>query len=148
MTYGPVDFIAIEFKGNQFKGEIMPALLELVNNDTIRVIDLVIVQKDANGNVRMQEMQQHDNAVLALFDPSKTEITGMIQQDDLQMIGEKVEKDTTAAVLLFENLWAIKFKQAILNANGRLLMQERIPHEVVEEVFESISAVEKDELEA
>lgn len=148
MTYGPVDFIAIEFKGNQFKGEIMPALLELVNNDTIRVIDLVIVQKDADGNVRMQEMQQHDNAVLALFDPSKTEITGMIQQDDLQMIGEKVEKDTTAAVLLFENLWAIKFKQAILNANGRLLMQERIPHEVVEEVFESISAVEKDELEA
>jgi hypothetical protein len=96
----------------------------------------------------MQEMQQHDKSVLALFDPTKAEITGMIQQEDLQMIGEKVENNTTAAVLLFENLWAIKFKQAVLNANGRLLMQERIPHEVVEEVFESISTVEKDELEA
>jgi uncharacterized membrane protein len=148
MTYGPVDFIAIEFKGNHFKGELMPALLDLVNNDIIRVIDLVIVQKDANGNVRMQEMQQHDNSVLALFDPSKTEITGMIQQDDLQMIGEKVENDTTAAVLLFENLWAIKFKQAVLNAKGQVVMQERIPHDVVEEVFKAISAVEKDELEA
>ena len=148
MTYGPVDFLAIEFQGNHFKGEIMPALLELVNNDTIHIIDLVIVQKDADGNVKMQEMQQHDKSVLALFDPSKAEITGMIQQEDLQMIGEKVEKNTTAAVLLFENLWAIKFKQAVLNANGRLLMQERIPHEVVEEVFESISTVEKDELEA
>jgi hypothetical protein len=148
MTYGPVDFIAIEFKGNQFKGEIMPALLELVNNDTIRVIDLVIVQKDADGNVKMQEMQQHDKAVLALFDPSKAEVTGMIQQEDLQMIGEKLENNCTAAVLLFENLWAIKFKQAVLNANGQLLMQERIPHEVVEEVFEAISAVEKDQLEA
>ena len=148
MTFGPVDFLAIEFQGNQFKGELMPALLELVNNDIIRVIDLVIVQKDADGNVKMQEMQQHDNSVLALFDPRKTEITGMIQREDLQMIGEKVENNTTAAVLLFENLWAIKFKQAVLNANGRLLMQERIPHEVVEEVFEAISAVEKDQLEA
>ena len=148
MTYGPIDFIAIEFKGNQFKGEIMPALLELVNNNIVRVIDLVIVQKDADGSVKMQEMQQHDKAVLALFDPSKTEITGMIQQEDLQMIGEKVENNTTAAVLLFENLWAIKFKQAVLNANGQVLMQERIPHEVVEEVFKAISAVEKDQLEA
>ncbi len=148
MTYGPIDFIAIEFKGNQFKGEIMPALLELVNHDIVRVIDLVIVQKDADGNIKMQEMQQHDNSVLALFDPLKAEITGMIQQEDLQMIGEKVENNCTAAVLLFENLWAIKFKQAILNANGQLLMQERIPHEVVEDVFEAISAVEKDELEA
>jgi hypothetical protein len=148
MTYGPIDFIAIEFKGNQFKGELMPALLELVNNDIIRVIDLVIVQKDADGNVRMQEMQQHDNSVLALFDPQKTEITGMIQQEDLQMIGEKVESNCTAAVLLFENLWAIKFKQAVLDANGRLLMQERIPHDVVEEVFKAISSVKKEELEA
>jgi uncharacterized membrane protein len=148
MTYGPVDFLAIEFKGNHFKGEIMPALLELVNNETIHIIDLVIVQKDADGNVRMQEMQQHDNAMLALFDPRKAEVTGMIQQEDLQMIGEKVENNSTAAVLLFENLWAIKFKQAVLNANGRVLMQERIPHEVVEDVLKAISSVEKDQLEA
>jgi uncharacterized membrane protein len=148
MTYGPVDFLAIEFKGNHFKGEIMPALLELVNNDTIHIIDLVIVQKDADGNVKMQEMQQHDNAMLSLFDPRRAEVTGMIQQEDLQMIGEKVENNSTAAVLLFENLWAIKFKQAVLNAKGRVVMQERIPHEVVEEVFEAISAVEKDQLEA
>jgi hypothetical protein len=148
MTYGPIDFLAIEFKGNHFKGEIMPALLELVNNDTIRVIDLVIVQKDAEGCVTMQEMQQHDNSILALFDPRKAEITGMIQQEDLQMIGEKVEKNSTAAVLLFEHLWAVKFKQAVLNAKGQVVMQERIPHDVVEDVFKAISSVEKEELEA
>jgi hypothetical protein len=54
----------------------MPALLELVNNDVLRVIDLVVVQKDAEGNVKMQEMQQHDSSILALFDPSKAGITG------------------------------------------------------------------------
>ena len=55
MTYGPIDFIALEFKGNQFKGEIMPALFDLVNNGTIRVLDLFIIQKDAQGNVTMRE---------------------------------------------------------------------------------------------
>jgi uncharacterized membrane protein len=148
MTFGPVDFLAIEFKGNHFKGEIMPALLELVNNDTIHIIDLVIVQKDADGNVKMQELQQHDNAVLSLFDPRKAEVTGMIQEEDLLMMGEKIENNSTAAVMLFEHLWAIKFKQAVLNAKGRVVMQERIPHEVVEEVFEAISAIEKEQLEA
>ena len=147
MTYGPVDFLAIEFKGNHFKGELMPALLDLVNNEIIHIIDLVIVQKDANGTVSMQEMQQHDNAMLSLFDPRRAEVTGMIQRDDLEMIGEKIENNSTAAVLLFEHLWAIKFKQAVLNANGRVLMQERIPHEVVDEVEKAISDIGKDELE-
>ena len=127
MTYGPIDFLALEFKGNQFKGEIMPALLELVNKEIVRVIDLVIVQKDANGKVIMREMQQMDPSVVAIFDPLKAQITGIIQLEDIEMIGEKVENNTTAAIMLFENLWPIKFREAVLNANGRVVMQERIP---------------------
>ena len=130
MTYGPIDFIALEFKGNQFKGEIMPALLDLVNNGTIRVLDLFIIQKDAQGNVTMRELQQADVATVKIFDPLKTEITGMIKKEDLDMAAEKVESNSTAAVMLIENLWAVKFKDAVLNANGRLVMQERIPQEV------------------
>lgn len=142
MTYGPIDFVAFEFKGNQFKGEIMPALLELVNNGIVRVIDLVVVQKDANGNVTTKELQQTEPAVVSLFDPLKAEITGMIQVEDIEMIGEKLDNNTTAAVMLFENLWAIKFKEAVLNANGRVVMQERIPHEVVLEALEIFASVE------
>jgi len=135
MTYGPIDFIALEFRGNQFKGEIMPALMELVNKEIVRVIDLVIVQKDANGKVIMREMQQMDPSVVAIFDPLKAQITGMIQLEDIEMIGEKVEHNSTAAIMLFENLWPIKFREAVLNANGRLVMQERIPSAVVEETL-------------
>jgi hypothetical protein len=135
MTYGPIDFIALEFRGNQFKGEIMPALMELVNKEIVRVIDLVIVQKDANGKVIMREMQQMDPSVVAIFDPLKAQITGMIQLEDIEMIGEKVENNSTAAIMLFENLWPIKFREAVLNANGRLVMQERIPSAVVEETL-------------
>ncbi len=142
MTYGPVDFLALEFKGNQFKGEIMPALLDLVNKEIVRVIDLVIVTKDAQGKVTMRELQQVEPSVVAMFDPLKAQITGMIQLDDIQMIGEKVENNTTAAIMLFENLWSIKFREAVLNANGRLVMFERIPADVVNESMEKFAMEE------
>lgn len=139
MTYGPVDFLALEFKGNQFKGEILPALLDLVNNGTINLIDLVIVLKDQQGNVTMRELQQSDAATVKIFDPLKVEVTGMIKKEDLDMVAEKLENNATAAVMLFENLWAVKFKQAVLNANGRLVMFERIPQEVVAEAIEDFA---------
>ena len=142
MTYGPIDFLALEFKGNQFKGEIMPALLELVNKEIVRVIDLVIVQKDADGKVTMREMQQLDPSMVAIFDPLKAQITGIIQLEDIEMIGQKVENNTTAAIMLFENLWPIKFREAVLNANGRLVMHERIPDEVVAETVAKFAGVD------
>src|SRR5512139_2671444 len=142
MTYGPVDFVALEFKGNQFKGEIMPAIMDLVNRDIVRLIDMIVVKKDADGTVTHQEMQEHYNSVLAVFDPLKAEINGMIQVEDIEMIGEKLEPNTTAALLMFENLWAINFVKAVENANGRSVMHVRIPHEVVVETMEKIEAGE------
>jgi hypothetical protein len=142
MTYGPIDFLALEFKGNQFKGEIIPALMELVKKEIVRVIDLVIVLKDANGKVATREMQELDPALLAIFDPLKVQVTGIIQVEDIEMIGEKLDNNTTAAILLFENLWAIKFGEAVVNANGRMVMFQRIPFEVVNEVLDIFAQAE------
>jgi uncharacterized membrane protein len=140
MTYGPVDFIVLEFKGNQFKGEIVPALLELVNNGIIRLIDLVIVQKDKQGKVTIRELQQEEEATIRLFDPLKVDITGMVKKEDLDMVGNALDNNSTASVMLFENVWAIKFIQAVLNAQGRVVMQHRIPSEVVEETVKELEA--------
>ncbi len=148
MTYGPVDFVALEFKGNQFKGEIFPELMKLVNDGVVRVIDIIVVKKDADGTVTHQEIQETDQNVLAVFNPLKAEINGMIQVEDIEMIGEKLEPNTTAAVLLFENLWAVKFVQAVENANGRAVMHVRIPYEVVAETMEKIAAEEAKQVAA
>jgi uncharacterized membrane protein len=142
MTYGPVDFVALEFKGNQFKGEIFPEIMNLVNNGIVRVIDMIVVKKDADGTVTHQEIQETDKSVLAVFDPLKAEINGMIQVEDIELIGEKLEPNSTAAILLFENLWAVKFVKAVENANGRAVMHVRIPHDVVVETLEKIAAEE------
>ena len=136
MSYGPIDFLALEFDNEKLKGEIMPALMELVENKIVRVIDLVVIQKDQAGKHEALELQQLEPEVIAIFDPLMVEISGIIQVEDVDAIAEQMENNTTAAVLLFENLWAIKFKEAVLRANGRLLAQERIPYQVVDEAME------------
>jgi hypothetical protein len=145
MTYGPIDMIALQFESDQLKGEIMPALLELAENEIIRVMDLVIIEKYEDGGYEALELEQLDKDIIGLFDPLDVEISGIIQVEDIKAIAEGLEADTTTALLLFENLWAIKFKEAVLNANGRLLLQERIPNEVV---METLEIFEREEAEA
>ena len=135
MTYGPIDFIALEFEGNKFKGDILANLLELVEQEIVRVIDLVIILKDSDGEVMVSELQQLDDHLLAVFDPLHVKVSGIITEGDIEMVAGQLANNTTAALMLFENLWAIKFKESIIEADGNLIMQQRIPHEVVLEAL-------------
>jgi len=146
MTYGPIDFLALDFKTDQLKGEILPELLELVQNKIVRVIDLVIIQKYEDGHHEAMEMQQLAPDLLALFDPLEVEITGLIQAEDIDNMAEAMENGTNAALLLFENLWAVKFREAVLRADGRLLAHERIPFEVVDEALEIFAKAESSQV--
>jgi hypothetical protein len=140
MTFGPIDFIALEFPGNRFRGEILPELFDLADKEIIRIIDLVIITK-AQGQVTVRELRELDPAHIEMFNPLKAEANQMITESDLAMIAEQLADNSTAGILLIENLWAKKTQQAMLDANGRLVMFERIPHDVVEEALADIAAL-------
>ena len=106
------------------------------------MVDLIIVQKDEDGKHRALELQQLDTEVVRIFDPLEFEISGIIQVEDIEMIAELMENNTTAALILFENLWAIKFGEAAQRANGRMVMYERIPFDVVNEALETFAQAE------
>ena len=142
MTYGPIDYLVLEFKNEKLKGEIIPTIVELIESNTIRVIDLVIIQKDQDGKHEVVELQELDSETLAVYDPLQAEVTGLIQVEDIDAIAEKMDNGTTAAALLFENLWAIKFKEAVLRADGKVLEQVRLHHEDVEEALGKIASAE------
>ena len=142
MTYGPIDYLVLEFQNDRLKGEIMPEILELIENKTIKVIDLVIIQKDKDGNHEVVELQELDPETLAVYDPLNAEVSGLIQVEDIDAIAEKMDNATTAAAFLFENLWAIKFKDAVLRADGKLLEQVRLRHEDVVEALDKIASAE------
>ena len=141
MTYGPIDFFAIEFKTDQLTGETLPELLELVKKEIIRVIDLVIIQKE-DGHVKVLEMEELSPDVMVAFDPVVSEISGIIQVEDIEVIAEAMKDNTTAALLLIENLWAIKFGEAAVRSGGQLVMFDRIPFEVINETLEIFAQAE------
>jgi Family of unknown function (DUF6325) len=141
MTLGPIDVLALEFPGNKFDGSILTSILELVQAEIIRVIDLVVILKDQDGNVIVGELKELDPDTVRILDPLRVEVTSMITRNDIDGIAAGLDNNSTAAALLFENLWAIKTKQAMLDANARVLLFERIPHEVVEENLMEIAAI-------
>ena len=142
MSYGALDFLALEFDTDKLKGEILPELLDLIEKKIVRVIDLIIIEKGEDGTYEALEVEQLAPDLLAVFDPLDFEISGLIQVEDIEMIAADMNPNTTAGLLLVENLWAIKFGEAVLRAEGRVLMHERIPFEVVNETLEIFAQAE------
>jgi len=128
----PVDYMIVAFPGNEFKGEIAPALADLVEKGTIRIIDLAFVAKDADGNIAAFELTEIDPDVRKGFENMGVEVNGLFNEEDLQAAGEELDPNSSAALLVWENLWAKDVAQAIRNAGGELLDFERLPHEVVQ----------------
>ena len=140
MSIGPVEYMIVAFPGNQFKGEIVPALQELVDAGTIRIIDLAFVMKDADGAVVTAEMADLDSEVFKAFDALSSETLGLLNEEDLAAAGEELDPNSSAALLVWEDVWATKVRDAIRNAGGELLDLERIPGVVVDAAVEFANA--------
>jgi hypothetical protein len=128
---GPVEYMVVAFPGNNFRGEIAPALQRLVESETIRIIDLVVVSKDADGEVATLEISELDPDVQAGLERMGIEGSGLFNEEDLAAAAEELEADSTAALLVWEDVWATRLVEAIRDADGVLLDLGRIPHEIV-----------------
>ena len=140
MSIGPVEYMIVAFPGNRFKGEIVPALKELVDAGTIRIIDLAFVLKDADGAVVAAELSDLDSEVFEAFEALSGEGLGLLNEEDLAAAGEELEPNSSAALLVWEDVWATKLRDAIVDAGGELLDLERIPYEVVQAAVEFAQA--------
>ncbi len=129
---GPVDYAIIAFPGNQFRGEIGPALADLVDSGTIRIIDIAFVLKDEDGNTVAMELTELDPDVQAALESAGVEVGGLFNEDDLIDAADGLPPNSSAAVLVWENVWARKVAQSMRDAGGELVAFERLPHEVVQ----------------
>ncbi len=129
---GPVDYAIIGFPGNKFRGEIAPALAELVESGTIRIVDVAFVGKDPNGDAVAMELTELDPDVQEGLDKLGIEVSGLLNEDDLMDAADALEPNSSAAMIVWENVWARKVTQAMRDAGGELLAFERLPHEVVQ----------------
>ena len=129
---GPVDYAIIAFPGSRFTGRIAPALADLVDKGTVRIIDAAFVSRDDLGVVSGFELTELDPEVQAGFESAGVEINGLFNEEDLMAAGEELEPGSSAVLLVWENLWARSIAQAVREADGELLDFGRIPHEIVQ----------------
>jgi hypothetical protein len=128
---GPVEYIVVGFPGNEFRGEIAPALADLVEAGTIRIIDIAFAGKDENGEITAFELSALDPAVQQALEKLGAEPTGLFSEEDLIRVAETLDPGSSAAVLAWENIWAKSVAGAIRNAGGELYDYDRVPHDVV-----------------
>lgn len=137
MAIGPIEYLMIMFPGNRFNGEIVPALDELVENGTIRIIDLLFIKKDAAGNLLSFELSALGPDEAAPFDELDGEIDGLLSVEDIELAAQELPPNSSAGLLVFENVWAARFAAAVRSANGVVLANERIPLAVVEAALQA-----------
>ena len=137
MSIGPVELLVVKFPGNQFTGEVGPALKELVDAGTIRVIDLLFAITDPQGNIAVVELSDLEGAAKGEFDPLVIDQTDLLTHDDARTLAARLGPDSSGAIPLFENTWATKFRDAVLGAGGELVLNERIPKAAVDAMIES-----------
>jgi uncharacterized membrane protein len=133
---GPVDYAIVAFPGNRFRGEIAPAIADLVEAGTIRIMDIAFVGKDQDGNAVAMELTELDPDVQEGLEKVGIEVSGLFNEDDLMDAADGLEPNSSAALFVWENVWARKVTQAMRDAGGELLAFERLPHEVVQSARE------------
>jgi hypothetical protein len=135
---GPVDYVIVEFPAGQqnFTGEGADELLRLHDAGTIRIMDLLILQKGDDGTVMAQELG--DLAELGEFQRLEAELVQTLAEEDVEHLAAAMDPGSVAAVLVYENLWAVPFASAMRRAGGQLIANGRIPVQAI------IAAVEAD----
>ena len=139
---GPIDWILIEFSGPP-TGAAAPYLLDLVDRGLIRIIDLVLVNKDAEGALTILELADIDGdgeLDLAVFEGVRS---GVLGEDDVAEAAEVLEPDTSGVFLLYENLWAAPFAVAVRKAGGQLVASGRIPIQSIIAALDELDAADQ-----
>jgi hypothetical protein len=135
---GPIDYLVVEWPGQQPTGEAIPHLVDLVDGGLIRIIDLAFIRKAEDGTVSGVEIDELGEGVaeLKVFEGVSS---GIISGDDLEEAAQALEPGTAAALLIYENRWAAPFAAALRRNGAMMVAGGRIP---VQDLIEALDATE------
>ncbi len=136
---GPVDYLMIRFPGNKFTGKLAPEVARLQNEGIIRVIDLVLITKDENGKLITLDPAALGPEVAAAFNELTKNIREWFSEGDIELIAESLPNNSSAVLLLYENVWAKRFKEYLTEMDAELIDMGRIPPENIQKVEKSMT---------
>ena len=134
---GPVDYLVVEFPAGQrnFDGEMAAELAGLNESGTIRLLDLLILEKEEDGTIQAFEIDEVDEV-----DELEAEIAEILAADDVAHLAEAMLPGSCRGHR-GENCWAAPFASAARRAGGRLVANGRIPTQTI------VASIEADALE-
>ena len=124
---GPVDYLVVEFPGSNFNGEILPELADLVDRGIVRVLDLVLIKKQEDGSFEGFEFDDIESGSLGQLRELERELADLLSEEDVAAVADALDPGSTAALLVYENLWAAPFASAVRRSGGQLVANGRIP---------------------
>ena len=136
---GPVDYLVVEFPAgaSNFTGEMADELVSLVEQGTIRVIDVLILTKNEDGTVDATELSEIEE--LGALQAIEAQLAELLAEEDVLQLAAAMEPGSVAGVLIWENLWAAPFASAARRSGGQLIANGRIPIQAI------IASIEADE---
>ena len=137
---GPIDYVVLEWPTSHPNagGEVAPLLVDLVDRGIIRILDIAFIAKDEDGTVTAIDIAQLEGGGVG-FTEFEGASSGLIGDDDFQDAGAVLEPGTSAAIIVWENLWAAPVAIALRKSGGQLVASGRIP---VQAILAALDAVE------
>ena len=123
-TLGPIDFVLLEFPGNKFNGEVLPALVDLLATGAIRVLDLAFIAKDESGDAVFGELEDLED--LGPISGLGAFLSDLISEEDLAGAAADLPANSSALMIVWENAWAVPFITAVRGSGGDVVASGRL----------------------
>lgn len=133
---GPIDYIVVGSKGLKFDGSILGAISGAIDSGAIALVALSVINKDSEGNVTSLDIADTGDAYLVDFASKHHTDSSLIDLADIDEVGELLENDSAAGLLIIEQLWAKPLKKALLDADAFMIAEGRIHPDAAAELNE------------
>lgn len=139
-VHGPIDFVLIEFPGDRLTGAAADALLDLVERGIVRVYDLLVIRKAEDGSfsgIAIDDLSADEVGGFTAFAGARS---GLLGDDDARQAADAMKPGTVAALVVYENSWAVPFVAAARDAGGQVVASARIPAQDVMDALDALEA--------
>lgn len=140
MSFGPIELVVLRFADTDFRGEVLKEIQKAVDAGVIRVVDILLAVRAGDEAVRVLELAELEHQVLQRFEPVVSDVTRLLSDADAVALSADLGPDSAVALLVFEHVWVAPVADAIERTGGAVVMTERIPRAVIEELVAQASA--------
>jgi hypothetical protein len=127
MSIGPVEYMVLSY-GENGLGPAANEMAKLVDNGTVRLLDLALIEKDEDGGIELFDYDEAD--ALAAFTTVDGVVGGLISQADADYAGEALAPGASAVLLLWEDPWAKPLFDALQASGVELVEGGRVPDDI------------------